>query len=141
MEGSLCWFLLRVLGYFRLHSASPVPQCPLCPSVPCVPCVLVSPVFWCLLCPGAPCTPVLQLLLLQVHLTWFGDNLASNMMSHFPSPLAVGTGREGASRSRQWWCPCPGWAGHGWQVSGCAGGETEAGPAGSHWPVVLQFPS
>lgn len=84
---------LEVLGYFRVSAA-------LCPSVPCV---LTSLVFWCLQCPGAPCTPVLQqLLLLQVHLTWFGDNLASNVMSHFPSPLAVGTGREGASRSRQW---------------------------------------
>lgn len=62
-----------------------MPQCPLCPLCPDIPCVLVPP------CPGAPCTPVLQqLLLLQVHLTWFWDNLASNVMSHFPSLLVQG---------------------------------------------------
>lgn len=35
---------------------------------------------------ASPCAAVLWQLLLQVHLTWFWEHLASEMMPHFPSP-------------------------------------------------------
>lgn len=107
------------------------------------PCALVTPVSWCSLHSSA------QQPLLQVHLTWFWENLASEMVPHFPSPhprpllwvqggkVPVGHGSGGA--------PARSGLVRQVQVTGCAGGETEAGAAGSHWPVVffgnLQFPS
>lgn len=44
------------------------------------PCAPVTPVSWCSLHSSA------QQPLLQVHLTWFWENLASEMVPHFPSP-------------------------------------------------------
>lgn len=44
------------------------------------PCAPVTPVSWCSLHSRA------QQPLLQVHLTWFWENLASEMVPHFPSP-------------------------------------------------------
>lgn len=90
---------------------SPVPRFPLCPGVPCV---LYLP------CPGAPCTPVLQQQLLQVHLTWFGDNLASEMKPHFPSPLLwYRKGRCQWVMALVMPLPTLGWS----QLPGCAGGK------------------